>query len=81
MAASTPNTRISGFRVLAAVATPEISPPPPIGTISTSRSGQSSSISVARVPWPAITSRSSKGWTRTRSNWRRMAAACSPASS
>ncbi len=33
----------------------EIRPPPPIGTISVSISGASSSISSATVPWPAIT--------------------------
>ena len=56
MAGSTPTTRMSGFTCLAAVATPEIRPPPPIGTGRTSRSGTSSSISSATVPWPAITS-------------------------
>ncbi len=67
IAASTPITSISGFTALAAVAMPEISPPPPIGTGSTSMSGASSSISSAMVPWPAITSASSNGCTNTRS--------------
>ncbi len=73
MAGSTPKTPISGFRALAAVAQPAISPPPPIWTMIASRSGLSSSISAATVPWPAMTSTSSKGCTSTRSNWRRMA--------
>ena len=61
--------RTAGEIALAAVAMPEISPPPPIGTGSTSSSGASSSISRATVPWPAITSRSSKACTKTRSRW------------
>ena len=43
-----------GLIALAATAMPEISPPPPIGTISTSRSGTAASISSATVPWPAM---------------------------
>ena len=50
---------LPGFSALAATAMPEISPPPPIGTISVSRSGWSASISSAIVPWPAITAGSS----------------------
>ena len=75
MAGSQPMIRMSGFRALAAVATPLISPPPPMGTGRISRSGTSSSISRAMVPWPAMTSRSSKGWTkvRPRSSFSRMA--------
>ncbi len=65
IAASTPTTLTSALIDLAAVATPEMSPPPPIGTISVSSSGVSSSISTATVPCPAITSRSSNGCTRT----------------
>ncbi len=67
MAGSTPTMSMLGFTALAAVAMPEISPPPPMGIGSTSISGASSSISSATVPWPAITSGSSKGWTNTRS--------------
>ena len=49
---------------VATVAIPEIRPPPPIGTISVSMSGASSSISSATVPCPAMMSGSSKGWTK-----------------
>ena len=66
MAASTPKTSASGRIALTAVATPEIRPPPPMGTGKTSSSGASSSISSARVPWPAMTSKSLKGCTNTR---------------
>ena len=52
---------MSGFMDLAAKATPEISPPPPIGTTIMSRSGSSSRISSPTVPWPAIIFSSSKG--------------------
>ena len=38
---STPATLIAGLHALSAVVTPEISPPPPIGTIASSTSGQS----------------------------------------
>ena len=38
-----------------AVATPEISPPPPMGTATRLASGRSSRISRASVPWPAAT--------------------------
>ena len=58
-AAWTPTTSIEGAFALAAVATPAISPPPPIGTTSTSRSGTSASISRPIVPWPAMIAGSS----------------------
>ena len=67
MAASSPTMRMSGEIALAAVPMPEISPPPPMGMGRTWRSGASSSISSAAVPWPAMTSRSLKAWTNTRS--------------
>lgn len=55
---SAPSTRTSGRSDLIAVATPEINPPPDIGTTTASTSGRSSRISRPMVPWPAITS----GW-------------------
>jgi hypothetical protein len=57
--ASTPITCRSGFRLLAAIAIPEMSPPPPIGTTRVSISGAVPSISSATVPCPAMTSGSS----------------------
>src|SRR5262249_3495459 len=60
---SPPMTRIFGLCALTAIATPEINPPPPIGTMTASTSGQSCAISSPSVPWPAISSSSSKGWT------------------
>ncbi len=39
---STPTILMSGLSCLRAVETPEMSPPPPIGTTTTSTSGQSS---------------------------------------
>ncbi len=45
--ACTPITRRSGFRALAAIAMPEIRPPPPIGTTRVSISGAAPSISSA----------------------------------
>ena len=65
-AGSTPTTLVAGERPLTAAAVPAISPPPPTGTRTRSRPGASSSSSRAAVPWPAITSWSSKGWTRRR---------------
>ena len=53
-AACTPTISTSGLSALAAIATPAISPPPPIGTTSTSSSGASVSISSPTVPWPAM---------------------------
>ena len=49
----TPMISMPGFSPLAAVATPAIRPPPPMATMSWSRSGCSASISSASVPWPA----------------------------
>src|SRR6266566_5384994 len=49
-----------------AVTMPEIRPPPPVPTTTVSRSGTSSSSSSASVPWPATTSGSECGWTKTR---------------
>ncbi|MNC88087.1 hypothetical protein D3C83_38720 [compost metagenome] len=63
---STPSTCNSGRSALAAVAMPAISPPPPIGTTSTSRFGACSSISMPNVPCPAITAASSNGCTSVR---------------
>ena len=60
---STPITRARGLCDLTAIETPEIRPPPPIGTTTTSTSGQSWTISRPRVPWPAISCSSSNGWT------------------
>ena len=39
---STPTILMRGFTDLSAIATPEMSPPPPIGTTTTSASGKSS---------------------------------------
>ena len=50
------------LNVSGAAATPEIRPPPPMGTITASTSGSWSRISRPMVPWPAMTSSSSKGW-------------------
>ncbi len=61
--ASTPMIRTPGFLALAAVATPEIIPPPPTGTTIVVTSGTCSRLSRAMVPWPAITARSSKACT------------------
>jgi hypothetical protein len=56
---STPIIRTCGRSSFTAVAIPEISPPPPIGTITTSSSGTWSTSSSPTVPWPAITIASS----------------------
>ena len=61
--ACTPITRAPGFCSATAVATPLISPPPPIGRITVSVSGRSSTISSPMVPCPAITFSSLKAWT------------------
>src|SRR2546428_13866077 len=55
---STPTTSRVAAMLLTVEATPLISPPPPIGTITTSVSGASSKISSAVVPAPATTSTS-----------------------
>ena len=57
---------IPGLIAFAAVAIPEISPPPPIGTTSMSRSGASASSSSAIVPCPAIMAGSSNGGMKTK---------------
>ena len=59
---STPTTRLPW----AATAIPEMSPPPPTGTISVVVSGRSSTTSSPTVPWPAIVSGWSNGWTSVR---------------
>ena len=64
--ASTPITRAFGRRAFTTVATPEIIPPPPMGTTSVATSGTCSRISSAMVPCPAITAGSSKAWTTVR---------------
>ena len=51
-------------RCLTALATPEMRPPPPIGTITVSTSGTWSRISSPSVPWPATTSAWSNGGMR-----------------
>ena len=61
-AGSTPITFIFGFRSFARVDTPVASPPPPIGTSIYSTSGSSLNISIAIVPCPVATARSSNGW-------------------
>src|SRR6266487_4267273 len=63
---STAITRAPGRSALTAVAIPETSPPPPTWTRTRSASGRSSRISRPTVPWPAITSGSSYGWTSVR---------------
>ena len=61
-AACTPITRTFGWSIFTAEATPEASPPPPIGTTMVSTSGRSSMISSPMVPCPAMTIGSSNGW-------------------
>ena len=62
--ASTPITRAPGSRARIATATPAASPPPPTGTTTVAVCGACSAISSPIVPWPAITSGSSKGGIR-----------------
>ncbi len=61
---STPITLMDGRSAFAATATPDTSPPPPIGTTIASVSGSCASTSSAIVPWPAMTSGSSNGCTK-----------------
>src|SRR5450830_1174038 len=61
---STPYTRQSGDRALAASALPASRPPPPRQTSSTSSGPTSSNNSLAAVPWPVITSAWSNGGIR-----------------
>ena len=61
-AGCTPITRMRGFVSLTAQPTPAINPPPPIGAMMASTSGTCCRISSPIVPWPAITTSSSKGW-------------------
>ena len=63
-AACTPITRQEGLSVLTAIATPLMSPPPPMGTTTCSTSGSCSRISRPMVPCPAITQGSLKGWAK-----------------
>ena len=53
-----------GARAFTATATPETSPPPPTGTSTASSPGTCSTTSSPSVPWPAMISSSSKGWTK-----------------
>ncbi len=66
IAGSTAITRASGQSALTAVATPEISPPPPTGTTTCVTSSTCSHSSRPTVPCPAITARSLNGCTITR---------------
>lgn len=59
---STPTIRTPGIRLRSQVAQPEISPPPPTGTITTSGRHWSVS-STATLPCPVIVRGSSKGCT------------------
>ena len=61
-AACTPTMRTFGCSIFTAAATPEASPPPPMGTTMVSTSGRSSMISRPIVPWPAMTIGSLNGW-------------------
>jgi hypothetical protein len=69
LAACTPTTRTllpsAAARCLTALATPEIRPPPPMGTTTVATSGTSSSTSRPSVPCPATTSWWSNGWMNT----------------
>ena len=62
----TPTMRMSGRKARATVAMPDSKPPPPTATTRVSMSGCACNISSATVPCPAMTSASSKGWTKTR---------------
>jgi hypothetical protein len=54
---------IDGFSAFTALATPVMSPPPPMPVITAAASGASSRISSPIVAWPAMKLWSSKGWT------------------
>ncbi len=56
----TPTTLILGFFSFMAIKTPAASPPPPIGTYTSSTSGKSSRISNPITPWAAMIWGSSK---------------------
>ena len=58
---STPQTRTPGFTAFTAAMMPAISPPPPMLTMMSVIPGQSSRISSATPPLPAICARLSKG--------------------
>ena len=79
---STPMILSPGANALAAVAQPEIRPPPDTGTTSASRGPASSSSSSPTVPCPAITRGSSNGWIgwspRLVTRFRKMASRSSP---
>ena len=78
---STPTTRILGLVSLSAQAMPAMRPPPPMGTTTASMSGTCSSSSRPMVPWPEMTSGSSKGWMKVRPSSTRRRRASSQASS
>ena len=80
-AGSTPMTLIFGLRSLASVDTPVASPPPPIGTRMYSTSGSSLKISIAIVPCPVATARSSNGWIKVYPFFSASSNACAQASS
>ena len=61
----TPITRTSGRSDLIAMATPAISPPPPVGISTVVASGAWARTSSPTVPWPATMSVWSKGWMNT----------------
>ena len=65
-AGSTPTIRVAGCRARSHVDMPAASPPPPIGTTTTSGARPSwRTASTATVPWPAMVRGWSKGGTRT----------------
>ena len=80
-AGSTPITLIFGLSSFASVDTPVASPPPPIGTRMYSTSGSSLKISIAMVPWPVATARSSNGWIKVYPFFSASSSACAHASS
>ena len=62
LAGSAASTRMPGRSAFAAIAVPDISPPPPQGATTASRSGSASKSSSVAVACPAITCASSNGW-------------------